>query len=218
MKLATAWSRRVTGDLTGVWHHGDRVCQLPMASFSACPVALCAAAVTFSIGPANDTTPQALISVPPDQLPAINGAAQSCRALAPPRLAAQIMAASAFDPRTTAVDGGTGSAGLTDGVWRDVTGNKCTGAGNQAWTLGTDGTVRVQGKYLVSPGTTNSTPAQLGRRTGAPDQQSPAQTNDALVNVAAQRCLDATDKSSANGTPRQLWDRWGTENQFWTLR
>jgi Ricin-type beta-trefoil lectin domain-like len=38
-----------------------------------------------------------------------------------------------------------------------------------------------------------------------------------LVNSGSGRCLDTTGKSSADGTPLQVWDFAGTSNQLWEL-
>src|SRR5690606_28937174 len=58
------------------------------------------------------------VPVPADQLAAIRAGALSCPILTAPRLAAQVMAASAFNPRAATPDGAAGVAGLTDRVWR----------------------------------------------------------------------------------------------------
>jgi beta-glucanase (GH16 family) len=101
-----------------VWRHGGRLGQLATGCLALCLAVLCAAVVSLGISPAADTTVLAGLPVPADQLPAINSAALSCPALTPPRLAAQIMAASAFDPRATTAEGGSGVAGLTDAAWK----------------------------------------------------------------------------------------------------
>ncbi|MFC3499563.1 ricin-type beta-trefoil lectin domain protein [Micromonospora krabiensis] len=54
---------------------------------------------------------------PASELPTIAAAARSCPVLTPARLAAQLMAASAFSPTADAEGGGRGIAGLTDTVW-----------------------------------------------------------------------------------------------------
>jgi hypothetical protein len=38
-----------------------------------------------------------------------------------------------------------------------------------------------------------------------------------LVNTGSGKCLDATNQSSADGTPLQIWTCAGTANQQWTL-
>jgi glucosylceramidase len=39
-----------------------------------------------------------------------------------------------------------------------------------------------------------------------------------LVNVPADKCLDASDHSSANGTRAQIWSCTGVANQKWRLQ
>jgi glucosylceramidase len=39
-----------------------------------------------------------------------------------------------------------------------------------------------------------------------------------LVNVPADKCLDASDNSSANGTRAQIWACTGAVNQKWRLQ
>ena len=48
---------------------------------------------------------------------AVAGAAKSCPALSPPRLAGQLMAESGLDPKWRGQDGALGIAGLTDDAW-----------------------------------------------------------------------------------------------------
>ena len=43
------------------------------------------------------------------------------------------------------------------------------------------------------------------------------QSNDALLNPASGRYLDATGPSSANGTRLQIWHCTGSANQQWNL-
>lgn len=38
-----------------------------------------------------------------------------------------------------------------------------------------------------------------------------------LVSVAADRCVDVRDRSTADGSPLQTWTCAGTENQKWWL-
>jgi hypothetical protein len=37
------------------------------------------------------------------------------------------------------------------------------------------------------------------------------------VNTGSGKCLDATNQSSADGTPLQIWTCAGSANQQWTL-
>jgi glucosylceramidase len=39
-----------------------------------------------------------------------------------------------------------------------------------------------------------------------------------LVNVPADKCLDVSDNSSANGTRAQIWSCTGAANQKWRLQ
>jgi beta-glucanase (GH16 family) len=117
VRLATTWSRRTARILIAVWRHGGRLGQLATAGGALGLAGLCAAVVVLGIGPAGGATALTGLPVPADQLQAINSAALSCPALTPPRLAAQIMAASAFDPQATTAEGGSGVAGLTDAAW-----------------------------------------------------------------------------------------------------
>ena len=81
---------------------------------------LCAALAGIGFGPADAQTTSVLVgrTVPADQLAAIDTAAKSCPSLTGPRLAGQVMAASAFEPQATTTIGGSGVAGLTDAVWK----------------------------------------------------------------------------------------------------
>lgn len=93
----------------------------------------------------------------------------------------------------------------------------CDGSAAQAWTLSTDGTVRAMGQCLTASGTANGAATQLSPCDGSAAQAWQAETNRQLVNAGSGRCLDVTDKSSANLTPLQIWDCWGASNQVWTL-
>ena len=92
----------------------------------------------------------------------------------------------------------------------------CAAGDGQTWTLATDGTLRAGGQCLdAGPGAYNGTRPVLATCNGAPGQRWQAQTNGQLVNPGSERCLDATDNNTADGTPAQLWDCWGTANQLW---
>ncbi|WP_432160926.1 ricin-type beta-trefoil lectin domain protein [Streptomyces sp. NRRL F-5630] len=96
----------------------------------------------------------------------------------------------------------------------------CTGAANQRWTLGTDGTVRTNGKCLdVSGGSTaNGAKVQLYdcNGTGAQRWTYDATSHD-VVDTTADKCLDVTDGSTANGARAQIWTCTGASHQKWTL-
>ncbi|WP_345639372.1 RICIN domain-containing protein, partial [Rugosimonospora acidiphila] len=36
-------------------------------------------------------------------------------------------------------------------------------------------------------------------------------------NPSSGRCLDATNNNTTDGTPLQMWDCWGADNQLWTV-
>src|SRR5260370_13900100 len=126
MRLATVRRRRIAGDLmrsrrprgrhrgrprewvtvsfgVGVGMMGGRVASINLVSL---------------VSAAGDTGMLMGLRVPRDQLQAIDSAALSCPVLSPPRLAAQVMAASRFDPRARTADGGSGLAGLSGAQWR----------------------------------------------------------------------------------------------------
>jgi beta-glucanase (GH16 family) len=85
-----------------------------------CLVTPCAAVAGITVAAlAAGTSPVLMgLPVPAGQLQAIKNAATSCPELSPPRLAAQLMAASGFNPHATTADGGSGVAGLTAAQWR----------------------------------------------------------------------------------------------------
>ena len=120
MGRAAARIRRIAGGLAGSWRHAGRRVQWGIASvLVVCLALLCAASANVSLVSA--MAGASLLAgqpVPPGQLPAIKSAALSCPALSPPRLAAQLMTASKFDPHATTGGGGSGVAGLTAAQWR----------------------------------------------------------------------------------------------------
>jgi glucosylceramidase len=97
----------------------------------------------------------------------------------------------------------------------------CTGADNQRWTVGADGSVKVLGACLdvTSGSTADGAKVQLYTCNGSGAQRWTynASTGD-VVNTAADKCLDATGQSSANGTRLQIWTCTGTANQKWRLQ
>ncbi len=108
------------------------------------------------------------------------------------------------------------AAGTTNGTTVQLW--TCTGATNQTWTAGTDGTIRTLGKCLDvrDHGTTNGSRIQIWDCTGNNNQKWTA-TNGHLISAGSGRCLDATNVSSADGTPLQIWDCGTAANQQWTL-
>ncbi|HBF85847.1 MAG TPA: glucosylceramidase [Streptomyces sp.] len=97
----------------------------------------------------------------------------------------------------------------------------CTGAANQRWTVGGDGSVTVLGACLdvTSGSTADGAKVQLYTCNGSGAQRWTynAATGD-VVNTAANKCLDVVDRSSANGARLQIWTCTGAANQKWRLR
>jgi hypothetical protein len=52
---------------------------------------------------------------------------------------------------------------------------------------------------------------------GSPAQQFVLNAAHDLVNVQADKCVDAKDKGTSNGVRLQLWSCAGTSNQKWSL-
>jgi beta-glucanase (GH16 family) len=128
--------------------------------------------------------------------------------------------------------GGTGGHAITGigGKCVDVAGSSsangtavqlydCNGTSAQAWTVGSDGTIRALGKCLdvAAAGTADGTKVQLYDCNGTAAQQWAVSAAHDIVNPAANKCLDATGNSSANGTRLQIWTCAGTANQKWTV-
>ncbi len=94
------------------------------------------------------------------------------------------------------------------------------GGSAQAWTAGSDGTVRALGKCLDAAGGVDAdgTKVQIWDCiAGSPNQQwrynATAQT---FTNTATGRCLDATGQGTADRTRLQVWTCNGQANQRWT--
>lgn len=111
--------------------------------------------------------------------------------------------------------GNTGADGTPVQIW------SCTGAANQRWTVGGDGSITVLGACLDVTGgsTANGAKVQLYTCNGSGAQRwrYDAGTGD-VVNTAADKCLDVTDQSTANGARVQIWTCTGAANQKWRLR
>ncbi|MEW2444492.1 hypothetical protein [Micromonospora marina] len=73
-------------------------------------------AITPSARPtrANPATPR---PIPAEYLPLVRSAGRVCAAISPARIAAQLMAASAFNPNMLSPDGAQGIAGFTPQIW-----------------------------------------------------------------------------------------------------
>ncbi|MBL1103996.1 family 16 glycosylhydrolase [Streptomyces sp. 5-8] len=95
----------------------------------------------------------------------------------------------------------------------------CNGTGAQAWTVGSDGTLRALGKCLdvTGNGTADGSTVQLWDCTGGPNEKWTVTGAHDIVNPQADKCLDVTGNNSANGTRLQIWTCTGGANQKWTV-
>lgn len=104
-------------------------------------------------------------------------------------------------------DGPTGTVQIWD----------CTGGSNQAWLLGTDGSLVANGLCLQTiPGqTANHTHVQTAACTGADNQKWSRGNYGSVVNQLSGRCLDVDSGNYTNGQPLQIYDCVGSPNQAW---
>ncbi|MFF7970095.1 ricin-type beta-trefoil lectin domain protein [Streptomyces sp. NPDC007905] len=95
----------------------------------------------------------------------------------------------------------------------------CNGTPAQAWTVGSDSTIRALGKCLdvTGNGTADGSTVQLWDCTGGPNQKWAVSAAHDIVNPQADKCLDVTGNNSANGTRLQIWTCTGGANQKWTV-
>lgn len=108
-------------------------------------------------------------------------------------------------------DRGNGSADLNPiEIWT------CNGSAGQQWTVGSDGTVQINGKCLNVSGTANGAKAALLSCNGSGSQQWRPKSGGQLVNPQSGRCLDDPGFSSTNGTQLDIWDCAGSANEQWT--
>ncbi|MFD9740801.1 SMP-30/gluconolactonase/LRE family protein [Umezawaea sp. NPDC059074] len=107
------------------------------------------------------------------------------------------------------VDGGTAN-GTRVQLWT------CNGGAAQQWSARDDGSVSALGKCLDAAGTANGAVVRISDCAGTTAQRWTADAG-RLVNAAAQKCLDATGVSSADGTKLQLWACSTGANQQWAL-
>lgn len=95
--------------------------------------------------------------------------------------------------------------------------DSCNGDAGQTWTVGTDGTIRAEGKCLSVPGTADGTRAQLSACGGTAAETWQPETNGQLLNPSSGRCLSVADDSSVDLAPLQLFDCSGAAGQLWKL-
>ena len=114
--------RRAAGrrNLIPARRHASRRGHAGMAGLAAGLAITGAAAASLGlVPPAAGTAAVAGLPVPAGQLQAVKTAAMSCPELTGPRLAAQLMAASRFNPHATGPGGRSGVAGLTAAQWQE---------------------------------------------------------------------------------------------------
>ncbi|WP_405004022.1 ricin-type beta-trefoil lectin domain protein [Kitasatospora purpeofusca] len=89
----------------------------------------------------------------------------------------------------------------------------CTGATNQQWTRGDDGSLRVLGYCLDNSWgvTDNGTPLTLWGCNGGINQQWDVRTDGMVINRQSGKCLDA-DKGAS------IWVCWAGSNQVWNVQ
>ncbi|MFE9926278.1 ricin-type beta-trefoil lectin domain protein, partial [Streptomyces sp. NPDC005774] len=93
-------------------------------------------------------------------------------------------------------------------------------APNQRWSFQGDGTVRSMEMCMdVAWGSTeDGAQIQLARCSGNPAQTIARSPDRDLVNPQADKCVDADEHGTANGTKLLLWTCTGLDNQKWLVR
>jgi arabinan endo-1,5-alpha-L-arabinosidase len=131
-----------------------------------------------------------------------------------------VTSAAASGPVVSGVDAGKclddSQDSAADGTVADLA--DCNGGPAQAWTMESDGTVRLHGKCLDlnQGGTANGTRVQLWDCNGYFNQQW-SQRGSTLVNPTSGKCLDDPAFRTAAGTALQLYTCNGGANQKWTF-
>ncbi|MEU4240062.1 ricin-type beta-trefoil lectin domain protein [Actinoplanes sp. NPDC026619] len=94
----------------------------------------------------------------------------------------------------------------------------CTGASNQQWSTGSDGSLRSGGKCLslAGGGADNGTAVVLAGCSSEWYQKFWVNDSNDLVNYVNGKCVDVVDNVNADGTQLQLWDCTGGANQKWS--
>jgi len=91
----------------------------------------------------------------------------------------------------------------------------CDGTSGQRFSLGGDATLRVLGKCVQIQNTGNGARLLAVSCTGSTSQRFSYNTSYDLVSLAADKCVDVPDGSSASGVPAQIWECTGAGNQKW---
>lgn len=93
----------------------------------------------------------------------------------------------------------------------------CTGNANQSFTLGTDGTLKVQDRCIVSSGGPSSD-IVISNCTGHPNQRWTHTKAGNLVNQDSGLCIDAFNGSLTSGTRLTVWTCGPNQlNQLWSV-
>jgi Ricin-type beta-trefoil lectin domain len=94
----------------------------------------------------------------------------------------------------------------------------CNGSAEQNWTVGTDGTLQINGKCMDVKryGKVNKTPVALWTCHGGANQKWQAE-NGTLVNPYSRKCLDDPRFNVADGVPLEIYTCNGGANQQWVL-
>ncbi|WP_431969053.1 ricin-type beta-trefoil lectin domain protein [Actinacidiphila sp. bgisy160] len=94
----------------------------------------------------------------------------------------------------------------------------CTGSAAQSWQIGPDGSIRSRGQCMdVANGSRDDGAAvQLVDCNGTGAQQFRLNAAHDLVNVQADKCVEAEDSPGVNGTRLRLWSCSGQDNQKWS--
>ncbi|MFF3944711.1 ricin-type beta-trefoil lectin domain protein [Streptomyces sp. NPDC001902] len=94
----------------------------------------------------------------------------------------------------------------------------CTGSAAQSWQIKPDGSIRSRGKCMdVAGGSRDDGAAvQLVDCNGTGAQQFRLNAAHDLVNVQADKCVEAEDSPGVNGTRLRLWSCTGADDQKWS--
>ncbi|WP_441247673.1 endo-1,4-beta-xylanase [Kitasatospora sp. McL0602] len=108
-----------------------------------------------------------------------------------------------------------GPAGVGDGAQMQIW--DCSGAANQAFVLGADGTARTQNnECLDAPnGAGNGARVQLWSCWGGANQKWSLNLDGSLVNTSSGLCASTSGSGTGNGTAVILWQCWGGSGQHW---
>ncbi len=96
----------------------------------------------------------------------------------------------------------------------------CNGTTAQQWTVSPTAPYARWASAWMSPATARRTarPYSCGTAQGRPNQKWAVSAAHDIVNPQANKCLDATGNSSANGTRLQIWScSGGAPTRKWTV-